>query len=112
MRSTIAIGSLSIALVGSNLWWAYGALDAGITYTYQQDSLEKNQEALKQALAVIKASAKGGSKEAVLAVAASNAGGASEPFEKEGYVWVGSIGLRFSESGQLQEAMTSWSPSP
>ena len=103
---------LSLALIGSNIWWAYGALDAGITYTYQQDSLQKSQEALKQALAVIKASGQGATKDAVLAAAISNAEDAIEPFEKEGYIWVGSIGLRFSEGGQLQEAVPSWSPFP
>lgn len=111
-RSTVAIVLLSVALVGSNIWWAYGALDAGITYTYQQDSLQKSQEALKQALAVIKASAQGAKKGAVLAAAISNAEGATEPFEKGGYIWVGSIGLRFSQGGHLQEVVPSWSPFP
>jgi len=111
-RSTVAIVLLGVALIGSNIWWAYGALDAGITYTYQQDSLQKSQEALKQTLAVIKASGQGATKEEVLAAAMSNAEGVTEPFEKEGYIWVGSIGLRFSEGGHLQEAMPSWSPLP
>ena len=111
-RSTVAIVLLSFALIGSNIWWAYGALDAGITYTYQQDSLQKSQEALTQAVAVIKASGQGATKEAVLAAAISSAEGATEPFEKEGYIWVGSIGLRFSEGGHLQEVAPSWAPFP
>lgn len=111
-KSTVAIVLLSVALVGSNIWWAYGALDAGITYTYQQDSLQRSQEALKQSLAVIKASGQGATKDAVLAAAISSAEGVTEPFEKEGYIWVGSIGLRFSEGGHLKEAIPSWSPFP
>ncbi|MDF3127211.1 hypothetical protein [Rheinheimera sp. 1928-s] len=35
----------SVLLVGSNLFWLYSAIDAGITYTYQQVSLDDLSDA-------------------------------------------------------------------
>jgi hypothetical protein len=33
-----------------------------------------------------------------------------EPFEKDGFVWVGSLGLKFDESGRVVEAVPAWQP--
>ena len=34
-----------VLLVGSNLFWLYSAIDAGVTYTYQQVSLDDLSDA-------------------------------------------------------------------
>jgi hypothetical protein len=104
---------LTTALIASNAWWAYRVLDAAVSYSYRQDSLRLNQEALSQALEVIKvASRSDATREEVIAAAARTAAAPGEPFEKEGYVWVGSLGLRFADDGRLVEAVPSWSPLP
>ena len=85
-------------------------LDAGISYTYQGVSLEEHQQALSQALAVIKVvSQPTATRESIVAAASA---GVLRPgtFEKDGYLWVGLLGLKFNQSGQLVEAVPSWSP--
>jgi hypothetical protein len=112
-KSTVIILLLAFGLVTSNLWWAYQSLDAGISYTYQDDSLRSSNEALQQSLAVIKAlSSPLATRDSVLAAATEGALAPGESFEKEGYIWVGSIGLKFSREGRLIEVVPSWSPFP
>lgn len=85
-------------------------MDAGITLAYPQGSLEDNKEALAQSLAVIEAAAHTGASKQSIVQAARAASSNSEPFEKDGYVWVGSIDLKFDSSGHLIGASRSWSP--
>lgn len=49
----IAIVSLVVALVASNGWWVYHALDHGITITYMGVALDDNKTALSQTLAIL-----------------------------------------------------------
>jgi hypothetical protein len=110
-RTTAVITVLAIVLIGSNAWWAYRMIDTGVSYTYQQDSLHMNQEALAQTLEVLKiATQPDSSREQVLAAAKKAARSQTEAFEKDGFVWVGSIGLRFSDAGRLVEVQRAWSP--
>lgn len=112
-KSSVAIALLGAALVASNAWWAYRSLDSGVSHAYQQDSLRLNQEALSQALALIEVTSHPEStRKDMITAAARRAAVASEPFEKDGYVWVGSLGLRFTDSGHLVEAVPSWSSLP
>ncbi|NJA06984.1 hypothetical protein [Methylomonas sp. UP202] len=105
-RTTVAISLLAILLFVTNAWWAYRLVDAGVSYTYQGVSLEENQEALSQALAIIKVlGTSTGSREQIVQ-AAQKAWRSSDPFEEDGYLWVGRLGLRFNESGHLVEAVS------
>jgi hypothetical protein len=102
-KSTIVISVLAIALVSSNVWWGYQLLDAGVSYTYQGASLEESQQALSQTLAIIEVTGSGEASRDQIVAAANKAWSAGEPFEKDGYLWVGRLGLRFSDSGKLLE---------
>lgn len=104
-QSTVAISLLAVVLVLSNGWWAARTLDAGISRTYQRASMEETQQALAQALAVIKANAGASPSRAQVILAAQAAWPSVEPFEKDGYLWVGRLGLRFNEAGRLVEAV-------
>ncbi|RIX47530.1 MAG: hypothetical protein D3M94_07605 [Rhodocyclales bacterium GT-UBC] len=107
-RTTVSISLLVLALVVTNAWWAYRLLDAGVSYTYQGVSLEENQQALSQALAIIKVlGANKASREQVVE-AAQKSWPSTEPFEKDGYFWVGRLGLRFNETGNLVEAVSGY----
>jgi len=109
-RSTIVIWVLSLALVVSNLWWFGLLLDAGITATYRDDSFDRHHRALAELLAVVPAAADpAATRESVLS-AARDAAGDDDPFEKEGFVWVGQLGYRFDDDGRLVEVQTAWSP--
>lgn len=102
-KSTIAILLLAVALVVSNIWWAYRVVDAGVSATYQGASLEEAQQALSQTIAIIKVTGSGAASRDQIIAAANGAWSAGEPFEKEGYLWVGRLGLRFSDEGKLME---------
>jgi hypothetical protein len=102
-KSTVAIVLLIAVLVVSNAWWAYQVLDAGVTYTYQSASLEESQQALSQAVAIINAIGSGDASRERIVAAANKSWSAGEPFEKDGYLWVGRLGLRFSDTGRLVE---------
>lgn len=107
-RTTIAITLLAIALVITNAWWAYRLLDAGVSYTYQGESLEENQQALSQALAIIKVLGANNASREQIVQAAQAAWPSTEPFEKDGYLWVGRLGLRFNQAGHLVEAVSGY----
>lgn len=112
-RTTSAILALIVVLISTNAWWAYQLLDASVTLMYRDDSLRLNARALSQALAVIKVvSTADGKRDEIVSAVTTVAGDGTEPFEKEGYLWVGDLGLRFSEDGRLLEAVPAWSTSP
>lgn len=100
-KRTGAILILCASLVITNAWWAINAIDSGITRTYQEASMQDTQQALSQALAIIKASGAPKATRAQIIEAAQKAWSAGEPFEKDGYLWVGRLGLRFDRSGRL-----------
>ena len=100
---------LTVALIASNVWWAYRLLDAGVTYNYMEVALEDNKQSLRQALALLPVVARPGVTRAEILEAAHLPEDSFAPFEKEGFVWVGKIGLKFNEQGQLVEASRAWS---
>ncbi len=104
-NSIIIIIILIVFLVGSNAWWAYRLLDAGVSNTYQGVSLEENQQALAQSLEIIKSLASSDVSREKIVAAAQKTWDSTEPFEKEGYLWVGRLGLRFNEANQLVEVV-------
>ncbi len=107
-RLTIVL--LVIALVGSNAWWAYRTLDASVTQSYIGASLDDNKQALTQTLALLPVAARAGVSRSEILAAARLPGSEDEPYEKDGFVWVGKIGLKFHEQGQLTEATRAWEP--
>ena len=112
-KTTAAIVALVSALVISNAWWLFVVVDAAHAYSDLESSLRLNEAALNQSLAIIKASADQNiTQEQVVSAAIGSAGSPNEPFEKDGFLWVGSIGLRFSDTGRLLEAVPSWSDAP
>ena len=102
--STTAVVALAILLVLSNIFWAYRLLDAGISYTYLESSFETANNAALQALAILPEVASPSVTRQSIIDAAIRARPGSDVFEKEGFVWVGAIGLRFDENGRLAEA--------
>jgi hypothetical protein len=95
----LIITILSISLVASNLWWLYHAIDNGVTNAYMDDSMQQTSRTLKETIAILPLVANGSSKESIIK-AASDAS-QLDPFEKDGYVWVGFLGLKFNESGKF-----------
>lgn len=104
-KPIIAIALLLVSLVATNVWWAYWVVDAGVSYTYLRASYEDSQRALSQALAIIEVVGDGSASRDQIVQAAQGAQLSWEPFEHDGYLWVGRLKLRFNESGYLIEAV-------
>ena len=104
-KSRITIVSLAIALVASNVWWAFQVFDAGVTHTYMRASHESTSELLTQTLALLPVVVKPGATRSEVLSAAIVPGDSTPPFEKEGFVWVGGLGLQFNEQGQFVRAV-------
>ena len=104
-KSNIAIGLLVIALVASNAWWAYRMLDWGVTQTYANDVHEQTSELLGQALAILPLVAKENASRGDILAAARSPNSVTLPYEKDGFVWVGHLGLKFNEHGRLESAV-------
>ena len=100
-RSMFAIAALTIALVGSNLWWLYHAVGAGVTAAYQDDSFRAASTALKQHEAILPLVLEGNRNKADIVAAAKSAAANFEPFEKDGATHVGWVTLRFDANNQF-----------
>ena len=103
-KPSIAIALLGAALLMSNIAWAFRVLDLGASLTYERASVDSEHDALTRALAVIPAAAKDrSSKDEIIDMARKN-GYAVEAFEKDGFTWIGTLGLRFDANGRVVEA--------
>lgn len=80
-RATVAISLVTAALLSSNAWWAYHAVDMAITQSYRAAELEENQQTSSQALAIINAAGSGDAAKDRIVEAALAAWPAVEPFE-------------------------------
>ena len=96
---------LSLGLVVSNLWWAYQLLDQGITLTYMQESYRGKSQLLTQTLSMLPVAAEPSVSQDEIIAAAQPQNSRIDPFEKEGFVWVGRLGLQFNDEGQLIKAV-------
>ena len=104
----IAVALLTLIL--SNGYWISKIFDIGITQTYLENSIEDNKTALEQTLRILPLVAKHGiSKDSIISIAKQYAGD-SLTFEKDGYLWVGKIGMKFDNQGQFVEAQRAWDP--
>jgi hypothetical protein len=109
-KAKITIIALIVALIASNALWAYRLLDTGVTLTYTGVSLQEHKEALNQTLVLLPVVAQPGITREKIISAVRLPGDTFEPFEKDGFLWVGRIGLKFDDRGQLIEASRAWSP--
>lgn len=108
-QSTLVSASLATALVVSNAFWAYSFIDSAASYTYLESSYCDAKRTAAQAMALLPVVArKDSTKESILAAARKDLD--ERPFEKDGFEWIGGIGLRFDDAGQLVDAKASVDP--
>ena len=101
---------LILVLVTSNLWWMFQLFDAGVTATYMGHSLEANKKALSQTIKILPIVADRNADREQIISAARLADDTSEPFEKDGLIWVGMIGLKFDKQDKLISVERAWRP--
>ena len=105
-KSSITTTFLLLALVATNGWWVYQAIDVGVTATYQDVARRQTEGALEQVLAVVPVACSN-NKELIIQ-AAKPEHYKSEPFSQEGFIWVSNIGLAFGPAGNLVEVAKAW----
>ena len=109
-RSTLIILVLAFTLLASNSWWIYQSIDAAVTAGYREASWQDNHDALAQALAILPVAARTTSTRAQVLDAAKKAANDPDSFEKDGFVWIGKLGLKFDNNDRLIEVSPAWDP--
>ncbi len=109
-RPSVGVLVLVLALVILNGWWFLNAMDAAHAAFDRDRYLQDHHEALKQTLAILPVVAGPHPSRLAILVAARRAANDPESFEKGGFTYVGSLGLRFDQHDRLQEVVPSWSP--
>lgn len=102
-RSQLGIVVLIALLIGTNAWWAYRTIDNGITQTYLKDSMEHASRGFNQTVAILPLVARGANRDDIVSAAKRASKLDSLPFEKDGYVFVGELGLKFDTAGKFLE---------
>ena len=103
-KRVVGVVILAVTLLATNAWWLYGAIDFGITHTYAMDSCELTTQELAQLKAILPLVIRSGSTREEI-VAAAQLEPWHAPFEKQGAVWVGQLGLRFTPDGHFVEVI-------
>jgi hypothetical protein len=68
------------------------------------------RQALAQALEILPVAARLDSTPAKILQAARGAGSAQESFQKDGFEWIGKVGLKLDSQGRLTEVVPAWAP--
>lgn len=99
---------LIIALLGTNGWWLYNAIDAGVTNKYRDQIMYERSGMLEQLISVIPELSSDKSRNEIVAILEKST--ESESFEKEGAVWIGWVGLEFNDTDKLIKVIPIWGP--
>jgi uncharacterized protein YxeA len=108
MKKNIVIIVLTILIIVSNALWLYRSLDFGVSYTYLSDSYNDNKNALNQVLTILPLIAEQKCSKDEIIQKAKSYDKSIEPFEKDGYTWIGFIGIKFDEKGKVTEVKKGW----
>ena len=95
---------LSIALavsVAANVWLAFRLFDASVTQAYMEESIQSNQMALLQCIAVTNEFLDSGARREALIAKAKAVSGVHSMFSNDGHFWIGSFGMDFDKDGRL-----------
>jgi hypothetical protein len=109
-RSAVVIVVLSVALAATNLWWFYHAIDSASAAADRDSQYRLEHEALAQTLSVLPVAARADSTSADIIAAASKAASHKDSFQKDGFIWVGQLGLKFGDAGRLNAVKPAWQP--
>ena len=104
-RERFTLIVLAIALLASNAIWLFRSFDAGITQTYSQAAQETTSEILAQTLAVLPVAAADGATRVDVIAAAQRQASQEAPYEKDGFVWIRQLGLKFDSQDRLVSAI-------
>ncbi len=107
--STFSIFALVLVLAVSNGFWLFSTIDNAVTMSHREGQCGREHRAMTQLLAVLPVAARPDHGKAEVIAAARGTSDPDQIFEKEGFVWVDAIGLRFDENRRLVDARPAWS---
>ncbi|HEX6592904.1 MAG TPA: hypothetical protein VF050_12985 [Moraxellaceae bacterium] len=102
-RKKVALAAVITGLMITNLLAIHAAVDCGISLTYLDDSATHSGMALQQTRAILPLVAKGAERQAIVQAVQATQTAPVAPFEKDGYLWVGELGLKFDQDGHFLE---------
>lgn len=102
-RKKVALAAVITGLLITNLLAAHAAVDCGISLTYLDDSTTHTSMALQQTQAILPLVAKGADRQTIVQAVQATQANPAAPFEKDGYLWVGELGLKFDQDGHFLE---------
>lgn len=102
-----AIAILVVLLVITNVYWFYQLIDIGIALSYRDKQIHQLEATGKQLMAILPDVGKEATQEEIIEAASRHAD--EEPYEKDGCVWVGWLGLKFSSDDRLESVSPVWS---
>ncbi len=105
----IASVVLLILCITTNLWWFSANFDLATILKARDQQYYESCSALKQALEVMP-SLKAAHTVTEIVPLAAQAAGDAEPYEKEGFIWVGFLGYQFGPDGGLDKVVPTWEP--
>ncbi len=111
-KTTISIIILLFLLLSTNILWFLNTIDISITHKYQDMVLYELKNSKKQAVNMLEDTLQDRNKSEIKAIAEKYTD--FDSFEKEGCVWIGWYGFKFSKSGKLEgiETDESYSSNP
>ncbi len=98
--------TLAVLLVGTNAFWVYVTFDNAVTASYRDQRISEYRVTSTQLSQVIPELASGKSREEVIKIVSRHTD--MDPFEKDGCVWIGWMGLHFTGDGRLQSVSRLW----
>ena len=99
-KSTISIIILVLLFVSTNIFWFFTFIDMGLTQKSQGQLIYELENSKKQAVGMLKESLQEKNKDEIKLIAEKYTD--IDSFEKEGCLWVGWYGFKFSETGELE----------
>ncbi len=109
-RSIFTILLLFAWLAASNVFWVIKLNNGVAEHVLMRSSLDAARKVALQSFAVIsEAASENATRQSVIDAAVRVRPG-TDPYVKEGFVWIGDIGLRFDEGDKLIEAKSAADP--
>lgn len=105
-KAVVIITLLTAALIWSNLYWIYRAFDDDVTAAYREQMVTEYEQTTKQTFQIIGLLLKHQNGRSQILSGLSQTSD-SEPFDKDGYHWVGQVGLKFDDQDNLFEVLSS-----
>jgi hypothetical protein len=97
---------LIVLLVVSNGWWFYRLLDQGITQSYRDRQVYQLEATRRQLMQMLPALAEDLPQAKIIEIASRYS--SDDQFEKDGCIWTGWVGLKFSPGGKLVSVSPAW----